>query len=59
MLTRFTGTDDNKAALVAGVPMARLGLPEEMADGIVFIASDEGRFITGHSLNVDGGFSAV
>jgi NAD(P)-dependent dehydrogenase (short-subunit alcohol dehydrogenase family) len=39
--------------------MARLGLPEEMADGIVFIASDEGRFITGHSLNVDGGFSAV
>jgi NAD(P)-dependent dehydrogenase (short-subunit alcohol dehydrogenase family) len=59
MLTRFTGTDENKAALVAGVPMARLGLPEEMADGIVFIASEAGRFITGHSLNVDGGLSAV
>jgi NAD(P)-dependent dehydrogenase (short-subunit alcohol dehydrogenase family) len=30
---------------------------EEVADGIVFIASDEARFITGHVLNVDGGKS--
>ena len=59
MLTRFTGTDDNKAHLVAEVPLGRLGLSEEVADGIVFIASDEARFITGHTLNVDGGHSAV
>ncbi|KJK23227.1 MFS transporter [Burkholderiaceae bacterium 16] len=59
MLTRFTGTDENKAILVEGVPLARLGRSEEVADGIVFIASDEARFITGHSLNVDGGHSAV
>ncbi|WP_042876284.1 SDR family NAD(P)-dependent oxidoreductase [Cupriavidus necator] len=59
MLTRFTGTDDNKALLVEGVPLARLGRSEEVADGIVFIASDEARFITGHSLNVDGGHSAA
>lgn len=59
MLTRFTGTDDNKARLVAEVPLGRLGLSEEVADGIVFIASDEARFITGHSLNVDGGHSAA
>lgn len=59
MLTRFTGTDDNKARLVEGVPLGRLGLSEEVADGIVFIASDEARFVTGHSLNVDGGHSAV
>ncbi len=59
MLTRFTGTDENKALLVEGVPLARLGRSEEVADGIVFIASDEARFITGHSLNVDGGHSAV
>src|SRR5712664_713121 len=58
MLTRFTGTAENKAALVTGVPMGRLGLSEEVADGIVFIASDEARFITGHVLNVDGGHSA-
>jgi NAD(P)-dependent dehydrogenase (short-subunit alcohol dehydrogenase family) len=57
MLTRFTGTTENKAALAAEVPLGRLGRPEEVADGIVFIASDEARFITGHILNVDGGHS--
>ncbi|HEY4113230.1 MAG TPA: glucose 1-dehydrogenase [Rhizomicrobium sp.] len=58
MLTRFTGTTENKAALASQVPLGRLGLPEEVADGIVFIASDEARFITGHVLNVDGGHTA-
>jgi len=58
MLTRFTGTPKNKAALVKGVPLGRLGLSEEVADGIVFIASDAASFITGHILNVDGGHSA-
>ena len=55
MLTRFTGTPENKAALVTSVPMGRLGLSEEVANAIVFIASDEASFITGHVLNVDGG----
>ena len=55
MLTRFTGTPENKAALVAGVPMGRLGLSEELANAIVFIASEEASYITGHILNVDGG----
>jgi NAD(P)-dependent dehydrogenase (short-subunit alcohol dehydrogenase family) len=58
MLTRFTGTPENKAALVTGVPMGRLGLTQELADGVVFMASDEASFITGHILNVDGGHSA-
>ena len=58
MLTRFTGTAKNKAGLVAKGPLGRLGLSEEVADGIVFIASDEARFVTGHVLNVDGGMSA-
>jgi NAD(P)-dependent dehydrogenase (short-subunit alcohol dehydrogenase family) len=58
MLTRFTGTSEMKAALVAGVPMGRLGLAEELANAIVFIASDDASFITGHILNVDGGHTA-
>jgi NAD(P)-dependent dehydrogenase (short-subunit alcohol dehydrogenase family) len=58
MVTRFTGTPENKAALVTGVPMGRLGLSEELANAIVFIASDEASFITGHILNVDGGHTA-
>ena len=57
MLTRFTGTPENKAALVTQVPLGRLGLSEELADAIVFIASDEASFITGHILNVDGGMT--
>src|SRR5947207_9869396 len=58
MLTRFTSTPENKAALVTGVPMGRLGLSEELANAIVFVASDEASYITGHILNVDGGHSA-
>jgi NAD(P)-dependent dehydrogenase (short-subunit alcohol dehydrogenase family) len=58
MLTRFTGTPEDKAALMSGVPMGRLGLSEELANAIVFIASDEASFITGHILNVDGGHTA-
>ena len=58
MLTRFTGTPENKAALVTEVPLARLGLSEELAAAIVFIGSDEASYITGHILNVDGGHSA-
>ncbi|MDB5995074.1 MAG: hypothetical protein JWP42_2210 [Pseudomonas sp.] len=58
MLTRFTGTAENKAALVAQVPLGRLGLSEDLANAIVFIASDEASFITGHILNVDGGHTA-
>jgi len=57
MLTRFTRTPERKAALVATVPMGRLGLTEELAGAIVFLASDEASFITGHVLNVDGGKS--
>jgi len=57
MLTRFTGTPENKAALVTTVPMGRLGLSEELANAIVFIASEQASFITGHVLSVDGGKS--
>jgi NAD(P)-dependent dehydrogenase (short-subunit alcohol dehydrogenase family) len=58
MLTRFTGTPENKSALVANVPMERMGRSEELADAIVFIASDKASYITGTILNVDGGLTA-
>ena len=57
MLTRFTGSAENKAALVAQVPLGRMGLTEELADAIVFIASDEASYINGHVLDVDGGMT--
>jgi len=55
MLNRFTGTAENKAALVSGVPLKRVGTPEEIAQTIVFVASDKASFITGASIAVDGG----
>jgi NAD(P)-dependent dehydrogenase (short-subunit alcohol dehydrogenase family) len=58
MLTRFTGTDEYKAGLIAGVPAKRMGKPEEVAQAILFIASDKAPFITGASLGVDGGLLA-
>ena len=47
-----------RAALVARQPMGRLGLPEEMAAAILFLASDASRFTPGSALAVDGGFLA-
>jgi NAD(P)-dependent dehydrogenase (short-subunit alcohol dehydrogenase family) len=58
MLNRFTGTDDRKAGLVAGVPLRRPGRPEEVAQTIVFVSSDKAPFITGASFAVDGGKTA-
>jgi NAD(P)-dependent dehydrogenase (short-subunit alcohol dehydrogenase family) len=57
MLTRFTATPQNKARLAAEVPMGRLARAEELANAIVFIASGQASYITGHILNVDGGHS--
>ena len=41
------------------VPMGRYGTPKEIADGILFLASEEASFITGHTLAIDGGFIAA
>jgi NAD(P)-dependent dehydrogenase (short-subunit alcohol dehydrogenase family) len=55
MLNRFTGSAERKAGLIAGVPFKRAGRPEEIAQTIVFLASDKASFITGHIIAVDGG----
>ena len=58
MLTRFTTTDKNKAALVSTVPVKRLATPEEIAHVIVFVASANASYMTGASIPVDGGMLA-
>jgi NAD(P)-dependent dehydrogenase (short-subunit alcohol dehydrogenase family) len=55
LLSRFTATADRKAGLIAGVPLKRAGKPEEIAQAIVFLASDRASFITGQIVGVDGG----
>jgi NAD(P)-dependent dehydrogenase (short-subunit alcohol dehydrogenase family) len=59
MLTRFTGTAEKKAGLVAGVPFKRAGTPEEIADVIVFLAPDKASYITGQVIDVNGGKTAL
>jgi len=46
------------ARIVSREPVGRLGLPEEVANAAVWLASDESSFVTGHVLHVDGGFAA-
>jgi NAD(P)-dependent dehydrogenase (short-subunit alcohol dehydrogenase family) len=58
MLTRFTDTDENKAALVSTVPVKRLATPEEIAHVIVFVGSADASYMTGASIPVDGGMLA-
>jgi NAD(P)-dependent dehydrogenase (short-subunit alcohol dehydrogenase family) len=58
MLTRFTSTDENKAALVSTVPVKRLAEPEEIAHVIVFVASANASYMIGASIPVDGGMLA-
>ncbi len=45
-------------SLLADVPLGRIGQAEEIADGILFLASDESRYMTGAELVIDGGSTA-
>jgi NAD(P)-dependent dehydrogenase (short-subunit alcohol dehydrogenase family) len=58
LLNRFTGNADRKASLVAGVPVKRAGTAEEIAQTIVFLASDKADYITGQIIGVNGGKTA-
>jgi NAD(P)-dependent dehydrogenase (short-subunit alcohol dehydrogenase family) len=50
---------DGGAAVIASVPMARWGRPEEMAGPAIFLASDASSFMTGQVLAIDGGQTSV
>jgi NAD(P)-dependent dehydrogenase (short-subunit alcohol dehydrogenase family) len=47
-----------KQAYIKELPLGRLGEPSEIADAVMFLCSDAARWITGHTLFVDGGFMA-
>jgi NAD(P)-dependent dehydrogenase (short-subunit alcohol dehydrogenase family) len=58
MLDRLTGTLEKKAAFYAAIPLKRGGTPEEIANAIVFVASDKAAFMTGQIIRVNGGKTA-
>jgi NAD(P)-dependent dehydrogenase (short-subunit alcohol dehydrogenase family) len=59
MLDRLTGTPDRKAAFLASVPLKRGAKPQEIANAILFLASDKASFITGQIIRVNGGKTAT
>ena len=62
--TGLVATELNTAAgsaaprLIASVPLGRMGRPEEIAAGVLFLASPDASYITGATLNIDGGYGA-
>ena len=57
------GAGESVEAIVAGMnvrhPIGRLGRPDELGGGVVFLCSDDASFVTCSELNIDGGFTAI
>ncbi|MFM9874226.1 MAG: SDR family NAD(P)-dependent oxidoreductase [Fimbriimonadaceae bacterium] len=57
-MENMTGNRENADAAMSGLPvMKRLGSPQEIAAGVVFLASDEASYITGQIIAIDGGIA--
>jgi NAD(P)-dependent dehydrogenase (short-subunit alcohol dehydrogenase family) len=51
-------TEESRKKKAAIAPMNRIAAPSEIADAVIYLASERASFITGHAMNVDGGFMA-
>src|SRR5947207_8694018 len=59
-LTRASYADpERRRATIAQIPLGRLGEPEDMVGAILFLASDESRWVTGSTVTVDGGYLVI
>lgn len=47
--------DEQRAKILAGVPVGRMGRPEEIAAGVLYLASQEAAYVTGATLDINGG----
>ena len=54
-VTGAASVDEYLAAMAARIPMGRPGLPEDTANAVAFLCSDEAKYITAESMNVSGG----
>ena len=59
LLAKFLSDDAKRQRRLVHVPMGRFGEPIEIANGALFLASDESSFMTGQSLLIDGGITAA
>ena len=58
MFERFVGSEEAKAGLLSTIPAKRAATAEEIAETIMFLASNKARYLTGQCLAVDGGYTA-
>ena len=58
MLRSARGSESQLDAAIERVPLGRIGRPEEIAYGVLYLASDESSFVTGSELVIDGGRTA-
>src|SRR5713226_3894461 len=59
-LTRASYTDpEARRATEAMIPLGRLGQPDDLVGAVLFLASDESRWVTGSTVTVDGGYLAI
>jgi hypothetical protein len=59
LLEAFLDNDAKRNRRLVHIPMGRFGEPEEIANGALFLASDESSWMTGQSLIIDGGITAA
>lgn len=52
-------TDDQKAAITANIPSGELGAPEDIASAVLYLASQEAKYVTGQTLHVNGGMAMI
>jgi len=52
-------TDEQKKGILGRVPADRLGTPDEVAAGVVYLASDEAAYVTGQTLHINGGMAMI
>ncbi|OGT22601.1 MAG: 3-oxoacyl-[acyl-carrier-protein] reductase [Gammaproteobacteria bacterium RIFCSPHIGHO2_02_FULL_42_13] len=52
-------TEKQTQSILARIPMQRIGKPEEVAHAVLFLASSEASYITGHTLHVNGGMAMI
>lgn len=57
LLKRMSGGEDAAQDVAQAIPMGRVSNPEEIADAVVWLCSDEASYVTGHTLVADGGFT--
>ena len=50
---------EQRARLVAAIPAGRFGAPADVAAAIVYLASEEAAYVTGHTLHVNGGMAML